>query len=34
MFLCGAFVFGLSAFFLLLFPMTEPGLYQNEIYSW
>ena len=34
MFLFGAFVFGLAAFFFLLFPMTEPGLYKNTIYTW
>lgn len=34
LFLIFVFVTGLTIFFLLLWPMTEPNLYQNNIYFW
>jgi hypothetical protein len=32
--LLGFFLVGVSAFFFLLFPMTDPALYKNDIYVW
>ena len=32
--LAAVFVVGLVLFFVLLFPMTEPSIYKNELYKW